>query len=46
MHFTPPEEQLAETFNITWDPNAWGQDEDTKIYASFPTWQNPQLSAL
>ncbi|KAL2755507.1 hypothetical protein ACRALDRAFT_2073717, partial [Sodiomyces alcalophilus JCM 7366] len=43
MHFTPPEEQLAETFNITWDPNAWGQDEDTKVYASFPTYQNPRL---
>lgn len=44
MHFTPPEEELAEAFNITWDPDAWGMEEDTHIYASFPTWQNPGIS--
>ncbi|PGH27490.1 hypothetical protein AJ80_00731 [Polytolypa hystricis UAMH7299] len=42
-HFTPPNEELAEAFNITWDPNAWGQDENTRIYASFPTYQNPTM---
>lgn len=46
MHFTPPEEELAEAFNITWDPDAWGMEEDTHIYASFPTWQNPGISAF
>lgn len=44
MHFTPPEEELAKTFNITWDPDAWGMEEDTHIYASFPTYQNPSIS--
>ncbi|CAI4211914.1 unnamed protein product [Parascedosporium putredinis] len=31
-------------FNITWDPDAWGMEEDTHIYASFPTYQNPSIS--
>lgn len=44
MHFTPPEETLAEAFNITWDPEAWGMEEDTHIYASFPGYQNPAIS--
>lgn len=44
MHFTPPDEQLAEAFNITWDPDAWGQEESTKVYATFPNYQNPLLS--
>ncbi|KAJ0285023.1 hypothetical protein COL940_003715 [Colletotrichum noveboracense] len=42
-HFTPPEEELAEAFNITWDPDAWGMEENTKIFASFPEYQNPTL---
>ncbi|KAI8297122.1 Dehydrogenase xptC [Colletotrichum sp. SAR11_240] len=43
VHFTPPEEELAEAFNITWDPEAWGMEENTKIFASFPEYQNPTL---
>ena len=46
MHFTPPEETLAEAFNITWDPEAWGMEEDTHIYASFPEYQNPAISTF
>lgn len=46
MHFTPPGEELAEAFNITWDPDAWGMEEDTHIYASFPSWQNPGISVF
>ncbi|KAF2843525.1 GMC oxidoreductase [Patellaria atrata CBS 101060] len=43
IHFNPPNEDLAEAFNITWDPNAWGQEAKTHIHASFPTYQNPAL---
>ncbi|GJC89695.1 dehydrogenase xptC [Colletotrichum liriopes] len=43
VHFTPPEEEIAEAFNITWDPNAWGMEENTRIFASFPEYQNPWL---
>lgn len=43
MHFTPPVEELSQAFNITWDPDAWGMEEDTHIYASFPTYQNPSI---
>ena len=44
MHFTPPEEKLASAFNITWDPNAWGMNNDTEIYASFPNYLPPTMS--
>ncbi|KAF6811571.1 glucose oxidase [Colletotrichum musicola] len=43
IHFTPPKQDLAEAFNITWDPEAWGAEENTKIYASFPEYQDPTL---
>lgn len=43
MHFTPPDAELAEIFNITWNPDSWGQEEDTSVYATFPNWQNPQI---
>ncbi|KAI8210293.1 Dehydrogenase xptC [Colletotrichum sp. SAR 10_76] len=43
VHFTPPEEEVDEAFNITWDPEAWGMEENTKIFASFPEYQNPTL---
>ncbi|KAF9876374.1 Oxidoreductase [Colletotrichum karsti] len=43
VHFTPPDEELADVFNITWDPTAWGMEESTKIFASFPEYQNPTL---
>ncbi|SPO04020.1 related to alcohol oxidase [Cephalotrichum gorgonifer] len=41
MHFTPPKPEIAEAFNITWDPDAWGMEEDTQVYASFPDYQDP-----
>jgi choline dehydrogenase len=40
-HFTPPNEDLAAAFNITWDPTVWGSDPKTRIYASFPNYQSP-----
>lgn len=43
MHFTPPDEELASIFNITWNPDSWGQEEDTEVYATFPNWQNPRI---
>ncbi|GKT86249.1 glucose oxidase [Colletotrichum tofieldiae] len=43
VHFTPPEEEIAQAFNITWDPNAWGMEENTRVFASFPEYQNPWL---
>lgn len=43
MHFTPPEKELADIFNITWNPDSWGQEEDTQVFATFPSWQNPQI---
>ncbi|KAK2773459.1 hypothetical protein FQN52_004561 [Onygenales sp. PD_12] len=42
-HFTPPDEEVAEAFNITWDPDAWGQDPDTHLYATFPNYQDTSL---
>ncbi|PGH14019.1 hypothetical protein AJ79_03288 [Helicocarpus griseus UAMH5409] len=42
-HFTHPEETLAEAFNITWNPDSWGQDPDTHLYATFPTFQNTAI---
>ncbi|KAF6833549.1 glucose oxidase [Colletotrichum plurivorum] len=43
IHFTPPKQDLAEAVNITWDPEAWGAEENTKIYALFPEYQDPTL---
>ncbi|RDL38732.1 Glucose oxidase [Venustampulla echinocandica] len=43
IHFTPPQDDVAAAFNITWDPNAWGQEPNTHIYATFPTYQTPNL---
>ncbi|KAF2179491.1 GMC oxidoreductase [Zopfia rhizophila CBS 207.26] len=42
-HFNPPDEMLAKNFNITWDPEVWGQDPNTHIYASFPNFVNPGM---
>ncbi|KAF2473723.1 alcohol oxidase [Lindgomyces ingoldianus] len=42
-HFNPPDEVLAKNFNITWDPEVWGQDPDTHIYASYPNYEEPVM---
>ncbi|KAH7116117.1 glucose oxidase [Dendryphion nanum] len=42
-HFNPPTPEVAKNFNITWNPNSWGQDPKTKLYASFPNWQQPAM---
>lgn len=44
-YFTPPRDQLAKAFNMTFDVEAaWGQDPKTRIYASFAPNQDPGLS--
>ena len=44
LHFVPPLDYLAKDFNITWDLNVWGQDNDTRVYAGYPNYLPPQLS--
>lgn len=44
MHFVPPLDYLAEDFNITWDLDYWGQDNDTRVYAGYPNYLPPSLS--
>ncbi|KAK1837959.1 glucose oxidase [Colletotrichum chrysophilum] len=41
---SPPDKDLAQAFNITWDPEAWGLGaSDRRISAAFPTYQNPLM---
>ena len=35
IYFTPPNQQWADAMGATWDPNVWGQEQDTHIYATF-----------
>ena len=45
IHFVPPDPTLAADFNITYDIEAaWGQDEDTHVYASYPGGLNSTIS--
>ncbi len=45
MHFVPPDEEFAEDYSVTYDIEAaWGQDEDTHVYASFPGGMSPGIS--
>ncbi|KAK2736318.1 hypothetical protein FQN55_001704 [Onygenales sp. PD_40] len=47
VYFTPPNEGLANDFNITYDIEAaWGQDPNTRIYASFPTYESPLIKII
>ncbi|KAF2466213.1 alcohol oxidase [Lindgomyces ingoldianus] len=43
IHFVPPLEYLAKDFNISWDMNAWGQDNDTRVFAGYPNYLQPEL---
>lgn len=43
-YFTPPRPELAKAFNMNFDIDlAWGQDNDTMIYASSAPNQDPAL---
>jgi len=45
IHFIPPNEVFAKDFNVTYDIEAaWGQDENTHVYASFPGGNDPRIS--
>lgn len=44
IHFTPPKEDMAEAYNITYDLEYWGQDEDARIYATYTSGLEPGLS--
>ncbi|KAK0747384.1 hypothetical protein B0T21DRAFT_354220 [Apiosordaria backusii] len=47
IHFVPPDPVLASDFNITYDTQAaWGQDNDTRVYASFPGGLNPAIKII
>jgi hypothetical protein len=43
-YFTPPREDVAKAFNMTYDLSVWGQDPKTRIYASWPTSANAGIS--
>ncbi|KAH8663604.1 hypothetical protein BGZ60DRAFT_379692 [Tricladium varicosporioides] len=43
LHFTPPQDDVVKNFNMTWNPDSWGQDPNTKIYATFPNAQSPNI---
>ncbi|KAK3368632.1 hypothetical protein B0H63DRAFT_504369 [Podospora didyma] len=44
IHFVPPDLTLAADFNITYDIEAaWGQYEDTHVYASYPGGLNSSI---
>lgn len=44
IHFIPPNEVFAKDFNVTYDIDAaWGQDENTHVYASFPGGNDPRI---
>ncbi|KAF2455331.1 hypothetical protein BDY21DRAFT_324656 [Lineolata rhizophorae] len=48
MHFMPPDAALAADFHISYDiESAWGQYEDTRVYASYPgSYMSPQLLTI
>ncbi|PGH14497.1 hypothetical protein AJ79_02990 [Helicocarpus griseus UAMH5409] len=47
VYFTPPNAGLAQDFNITYDiEGAWGQDPNTGIYASYPTYETPLIKIM
>ncbi|KAK4227064.1 alcohol oxidase [Podospora fimiseda] len=44
IHFIPPKPLIASDYNITYDIEAaWGQDNNTRLYASFPGPYDPRL---
>ncbi|KAH6681736.1 hypothetical protein B0J14DRAFT_679803 [Halenospora varia] len=43
LHFTPPQDDVVKNFNMTWNPDSWGQDPNTKVYATFPNAQSPNI---
>lgn len=46
-HFNPPNPELAEKFNITYDPNAWiVQNPDSRLEASYPSGAFNAISKL
>ncbi|SPO01487.1 related to alcohol oxidase [Cephalotrichum gorgonifer] len=47
IHFVPPDEGFAEDYNVTYDIEAaWGQYEDTNVYASYPGGMNPGIKTI
>lgn len=46
VHFTPPLEYLARGFGITWDEDAWGRDEDSRVVVGWPNYLPPQISVF
>ncbi|KAF2788865.1 GMC oxidoreductase [Melanomma pulvis-pyrius CBS 109.77] len=42
-HFNPPTEEMARNFNVTWNPDVWGQDPANKLYASYPNYGIPSI---
>ncbi|KAK4180239.1 putative GMC oxidoreductase [Triangularia setosa] len=47
IRFVPPDPVLAADFNITYDTQAaWGQYNDTHVYASFPGGLNPVIKTI
>jgi choline dehydrogenase-like flavoprotein len=43
-YFNPPTEEFAKNFNVTWNPESWGQDPSNKLEASFPNYGLPSNS--
>lgn len=44
VHFVPPVDYLANDFNITWDLDAWGRDNDTNVFVTYPNYLAPGMS--
>jgi choline dehydrogenase-like flavoprotein len=43
-YFNPPTEEFAKNFNVTWNPESWGQNPENKLEASFPNMGVPSNS--
>ncbi|KAI0873290.1 GMC oxidoreductase [Hypoxylon argillaceum] len=43
INFSPPDDAVAKSVNITWDASYWGNN--SSIYASWPSFQWPALEA-
>lgn len=46
IYFTPPDAGMAQEFNVTYDPSVWGQDSQTKVFATYSNSYSPIMKLM
>ncbi|KAF2709033.1 GMC oxidoreductase [Pleomassaria siparia CBS 279.74] len=45
-HFNPPTEEMTQNFNVTWNPEVWASNGESRLEASFPDYGIPANDAF